>query len=146
MEERKNKISLATFILVLIAIIMMILGCIIYGIYFSKKATNNNVGKSGDGILNYELNNKEKSEKTINNGGNFVKYGDFIYYWKLNNTSKEETSLRANFEYNDDAINELVKRTANGEENVIFKGSGNGNIYILNGKIFISNKLNENIR
>ena len=37
MEERKNKISLATFILVLIVIIMMILGCIVYRMYNKGK-------------------------------------------------------------------------------------------------------------
>lgn len=81
---------------------------------------------------------KENSDIECSEVGTFVSYKNNIYYWKLNKDSRSDSALFGNYVDKKDSINELVKINDNGDEEVIYKGSGSKNIVICNDKIYTS--------
>ena len=67
MEERKNKMSLATFIIILGMLIIVVLGCIIYGLYSDKKATNEKIEELKAQISSYEKQTDNNNAKIDEN-------------------------------------------------------------------------------
>ena len=72
----------------------------------------------------------------INNGGRFVSYQGNTYYWRFAPGSMEQTGVLGNFNQVMTVQNDLVCRTANGEETVILQDTGSGPIFICGGCIF----------
>ena len=74
-----------------------------------------------------------------NNGGTVVGYHGNRYYWRYSPESKNSSGLFGYFPYDPNVENELVCRYADGTEEVIFTGAGNGDIYMAGDRIYLQN-------
>ena len=70
--------------------------------------------------------------------GSVVKYKENTYYWKLTADSRSKTAVFANYDYIVNNSDELVKVDENGNEEVLLKDKGSGDIFIVNDRIFLS--------
>ena len=73
-----------------------------------------------------------------NNCGYIVEYKDNKYYWKLTKDSRNESGIYANYTFNEDNENELIKINKDGKEEVILKDNSISNLAIANEKIYYS--------
>ena len=72
-----------------------------------------------------------------NNGGNVVRYMGELYYWKYNSGSLESTGTFAYYPYIQ-TENQLICRHADGSEDVLLNANGNGPIFIVGERIYLS--------
>lgn len=109
----------------------------------SSKKDNKSLEDSNIVSNSNENNNVSISSKV----GNFVNYSGYTYFWKLNNNSRNNTELFGNWASDvpiNSAVNELIRMDKDGHQEVIYKGSGMGQIIIANDFIyFISLKDND---
>ncbi len=73
--------------------------------------------------------------QVLNNGGDVVGYQGSIYYIRYNDDSFERGGEFGNYAQNTNANNQLVCRSANGQETVLAEGRIYGGIYICGEKI-----------
>ena len=86
---------------------------------------------------NKEAADKANASKTDVSFGGVVKSGEYIYYWKYSASSfSSDTSESANYRYSSGAENQLIRRSANGEETVLVETAGAGNLAIAGHRIF----------
>lgn len=101
----------------------------------SKK--DNESSKNSDIVSNSNENNSVSMSSKV---GNFVNYSDYTYFWKLNNNSRNSTELFGNWTTDvpiNSTVNELIRVDKTGKQEVIYKGSGMGQIVIANDHIYI---------
>ena len=77
-----------------------------------------------------------------NNGGNVVGFQENLYYWKYNAQSFSEIGIFGSYEVQNDIVNQLVCRHADGSEDVILNAAGNGQIFIVGERIYLTNGTN----
>ncbi len=68
-----------------------------------------------------------------------VEYQGNTYYWQYNADSVVGEGVFASYSYRNDTKNELVCRSEDGTVNTIYTGVGNGEILILNDRLYFSN-------
>ena len=78
----------------------------------------------------------EEDTNIINNGGRFVSYQGNTYYWRFAPGSIEQTGVLGNFNQVMTVPNDLICRTATGEETVLLQDTGSGPLFICGGCIF----------
>lgn len=136
----KNKLLILFLIINLTIMLLLLIGC--GSIETNKEKNGENIKKENqDSNIQKEVQNK--SEKVVGNGGAFVKYEGYIYYWKIDANSREKTALFANFNDTLNYKNQLMKMDENGNEELILKTKGSGDIFILNNKLFLSYSMDE---
>ena len=97
----------------------------------------------GCGIQKEETKNVDEMKQITNsNCGNYVEHEGNLYFWKLTDATREKSALYGKFGPVADAKTNLIRRKADGTEEVVLSDSGNGKIYISNNTIFY--QLNEN--
>ncbi|MDO4327355.1 MAG: hypothetical protein Q4E24_15240 [bacterium] len=74
-----------------------------------------------------------------NNGGNVVGFQGNLYYWKYHAKSVSETGLFGWYEERNDIANQLVCRHPDGSEDVLLSAGGNGQIFIVGERIYLTN-------
>lgn len=73
-----------------------------------------------------------------NNGGNVVGYRGNVYYWKYSGKSLASDGLFAFYPYVQTAENQLICRHADGTEEVILSAAGNGPIFLVGDRIYLT--------
>ncbi len=73
----------------------------------------------------------------IHNGSSVVRYNGNDYYWKYNGNSKMANGLFAYFSDNTETENQMICRHADGTEEVLFSGKGNGDFYIIGERMYL---------
>ena len=71
-----------------------------------------------------------------NNGGAVIGYKDREYYFRYHEESRDTTGLLGYFSYQPGIMNDLMVRTASGEETVLCRVSGYGPLYYCGGRIY----------
>lgn len=99
----------------------------------------------------FKTNGNNQESKNINDLSfssseisSFVKYEDYVYYWNMNDNSREEIGLYG--EYNDkpNVKNELIRLDNSLNKKVVINDYGNGDILVLNNKIYLQSLTDDN--
>ncbi len=78
--------------------------------------------------------------KVWNNGGEVIRYRDTTYYWVYNSSSVERDGLFGYFPYVEGTYNQLMARDEQGNETVLIRAPGYGNLYLAGNKIYYMEK------
>lgn len=124
-NARKAKIAIISILI--IGMLVMLTGC-------GNKEENTQNNEKTENVKNEQTQNEKQDE--ISNAGEFVKYGNNIYFWKLKADSRTDTGIGAEYMYNSEAENELMKMDEKGNQATILNGKGAGNILIANDILF----------
>ena len=81
---------------------------------------------------------RETAEGALNNGGKAVRYEGYDYYWRYSSESWSDTGLFAYYTGIQDTENQMVRRTPEGAEEVLFSAVGYGDIYILGDRMYLT--------
>ena len=86
----------------------------------------------------YTSHGSETTEGTLNNGGKAVRHEGYDYYWKYSSGSRSDTGLFAYYSGTQDVENQMVRRTPDGAEEVLFSAVGCGDLYILGDRMYLT--------
>lgn len=152
---KKNK-----FIIILIIGFLIIMSIVILtwpkknkekNSYSNNYISNGNSNSSEDVYSN--VNNNTDINTTNNNNtdvivgkndgkyGTFVEYKGNVYYWKLDEDSRESSALYGNYAGNANHLNSLIKKSSDGKESIVLQDTGNGEIFIVNDKIYYNKQI-----
>lgn len=81
---------------------------------------------------------KDEADAVVNNGGTVVRYDGCDYYWKYSDESISDTGLFAYYSVNYEAENQMVRRSPDGSEEILFTMPGCGDIYILGDRMYLT--------
>ena len=131
---KKKTLCALVFITMAVGILLALTGC-----GKSDQSQTNNDKQNQDAV-------EQESSQTVQaegESGSVVKYKGNTYYWKLTDDSRSKTAVFANYKYIENNSNELVKVDENGNEGVLLKDKGSGDIFIVNDRIFLSSVTDE---